>query len=163
MNMIRQCPPTLKIRPFRAGDARSTRTVYHNAVLNGTTAHYTHAQRIAWAGSRVASPEWARRLGGQHTLVATLEGRVVGFMSMDRQGYLDMAFVQPLLMGRGVAEKLYNGLESWAQKSGLTRIYTEASHLARPFFERRGWSTLTKQTVNIRGQDLENFKMEKRF
>lgn len=165
--MNKPCPPCVKVREFRPADAQATRAIFHDAVLAGTSAHYTRSQRVAWAGGRIAPPGWVTRLRRQHTLVATQDGRVLGFMSMatneDNSGYIDLAFVMPTLMGSGIATRIYAALEDWALKVGLTRFTTEASHLARPFFIRQGWTVEAMQTVDIRGQLLENFRMVKQF
>ncbi len=44
---------------------------------------------------------------------------------------------------------------------GVRRLYSEASHLARAFFERQGWSVVREQTVSPRGVPMTNFVMEK--
>ncbi len=159
--MARPCPPSVKVRPFLTSDAQATRAIYHDAVIGGTSAHYSRSQRLAWAGSRAVPPGWVKRLREQYTLVATLEGRIIGFMSMAKSGYLDLAFVLPAMMGSGIAARIYEALEAWARKSGLTALTTEASHLARSFFSKHGWKVVAAQEVEIRGQLLENFRMAK--
>jgi len=54
-------------------------------------------------------------------------------------------------------------VEEQALKLGFKRIYTEASRTARPFFERKDFRVIARQTVEKRGQSLENFLMEKLY
>jgi putative acetyltransferase len=83
-------------------------------------------------------------------------------MNLTNDGLIDMAFVLPEMMGRGVASTLYASIEDHAVSSGLSELRTEASHLARPFFERHGWRVINAQTVDCNGVTLENYYMTKR-
>lgn len=97
----------------------------------------------------------------QITHVAETEGRIVGFMSLTKAGRLDMAFVLPKMMGTGVSDRLYAAQEQAARDLKLTRLTTDASHLARSFFLKHGWTVLAAQKARTNGHDLENFSMEK--
>ena len=44
---------------------------------------------------------------------------------------------------------------------GITWFYSEVSITARPFYEKFGFKVAKEQTVEIRGQKLRNFVMEK--
>ncbi|MBO1405521.1 GNAT family N-acetyltransferase, partial [Vibrio cholerae] len=44
---------------------------------------------------------------------------------------------------------------------GITRFYSEVSITARPFYERFGFNVTQEQTIEVRGQKLCNFVMEK--
>ncbi|MEO1599208.1 MAG: GNAT family N-acetyltransferase [Pseudomonadota bacterium] len=93
-------------------------------------------------------------------MVAETDGaEIAGFMSLTPEGVVDMAYVAPKWMGKGVALVLYSALIARAREVGLARLTTDASHLARPFFERRGWRLLTEQQVERHGVRLTNFKM----
>jgi putative acetyltransferase len=70
-------------------------------------------------------------------------------------------YVHPAYEGRGVASALLNRLEDAAHRQGITRLFTEASITAKPFFERRGFEVLTAQVVAFRGEKFTNFQMEK--
>jgi putative acetyltransferase len=72
-------------------------------------------------------------------------------------------FVHPEFQGLGIASRLLSRVEDEARMLGLSRIYTEASRTARPFFERKGFRMITKKIVEKRGQTLENFLMEKPY
>ena len=46
---------------------------------------------------------------------------------------------------------------------GWPRLFTEASKAARPFFEAQGFSVVAEQEVEVRGERLTNYRMEKRL
>ena len=87
----------------------------------------------------------------------------MGFSDLTGDGCLDMMFVHPEFQGLGIASLLLSRVEQQALKLGFKRIYTEASRTARPFFERKGFRVIARQTVEKRGQSLENFLMEKLY
>ncbi len=149
------------IRQFTKQDAQATAKIFYDAVHRGSAGHYDQAQRQAWAPGVPALPDWLDRLAAQTTLVAERHGSIVGFMTLDTRGYIDLAFVSPDCMGQGVARLLYSAIEAEALTAGFDRLSTQASHQARRFFERQGWSVVRQQTVSPRGVVLTNFVMEK--
>ncbi|WP_281858092.1 GNAT family N-acetyltransferase [Litoreibacter halocynthiae] len=154
-------PRDLTLRPFAKGDGAASFDVFVDAVRNGAKEHYTTEQRAAWAPVDTMPATWEDRHLAATAFVAESERQLEGFMTLTAEGVIDMAFVRPSAMGTGITAQLYEKTEEAAHASGLTRLTTEASHLARPFFLRRGWNLLGAQTVQKRGQTLENFRMEK--
>ena len=154
-------PRHVRLRRFSDRDAKATYDIFFTAVRKGTAEHYSQFEREAWAGSSVQPENWQKRLSSQHTEVAEIEGRLVGFMSMKETGFLDLAFVLPNAMGAGVGGQIYAALEDWARESKLTKLTTHASHLLRPFLIKRGWQVVKAQTVLSNGREIENFLMEK--
>lgn len=151
------------LRDYKRSDAQATYDVFYNAVHRGTVAHYSRRERAAWVNSSTMPASWVGKLAEQFTRVALSEGRLVGFMSMERSGYLDMAYVLPSVMGQGVAARLYAELETWARDRLIPVLSVQASHLARPFLERQGWRLISEQTVLRNGLKLTNFTMEKQL
>jgi len=130
-------------------------------VRRGTRAFYDEAQRRAWAPEVPATASWLERIRAQTALVAERNGVLVGFMTMTAGGYIDLAYVAPRHIGKGVAKALYDAILAEALQEGRTKLRAEASHLARAFFERQGWSVVRRQTVARGGVRMTNFLMEK--
>lgn len=153
---------SLSVRSFDRSDADRLGEVFHRAVSEGAAARYTAEERAAWSPEPPRGDIWADRMGRVDTVVAERDGGPVGFMSLDPgSGYIDLAFVLPEEMGKGTADALYAVLEGRARARGLTRLSTEASLLAEPFFVRHGWLVLMRQTVVRRGVPLQNCRMQK--
>lgn len=152
---------TVVVRNFRKADAEATALIFYDAVRRGSGAHYTDTQKRAWAPSVPDIESWLARIAPQTALVAELDDRVVGFMTLTEEGCIDLAFVAPDQMGRGVATQLYVSLCEAAAVNGLRRLWTDASHAARRFFEREGWTVVKTQTAVRNGVALTNFRMEK--
>ncbi len=152
------------IRRGRPGDGPAARAVFHAAVHDGAAAHYSAAERAAWAPGPDMPADWETRLLAGTCLIAQDRlGRVTGFMTLADDGFLDYAYVLPRVMGKGVAGALYDALEQRARRAGIPTLSTEASHLAQRFLARRGWRVIARQSVIRNGVALTNFRMEKRL
>ncbi|ACE91357.1 MULTISPECIES: GNAT family N-acetyltransferase [Rhizobium] len=150
------------IRPYAPRDADATIEIFLRAIREVSSKDYLPAQIEAWAKVEDRSL-WAQRRISRPGWIAEIDGAPVGFSDLTDDGCLDMMFVHPEFQGLGIATRLLSRVEEEALNRGFTRIYTEASRTARPFFERRGFRVMARQTVEKRGQSLENFLMEKLY
>lgn len=151
----------MKIRAYRPGDADGLAHVFYRAVREGALGAYTSAQVAAWSPKPPKGAAWAQRLSTVRTFVADENGTPIGFMTLDDDGYIDLAFVLPEHMGRGVGASLYARLEDHASTHAMPRLTTQASLLAEPFFLRRAWSVTKRQTITRHGVELPNAWMAK--
>ena len=151
----------MEVRSFEPGDAGPLAVVFHRAVREGARARYDTAQVKAWSPEVPSEAKWSERLAAADTVVAAEGDQRVGFMSLNADGYLDLAFVVPEVMGRGVSDALYAVLETRARVRRLKRLTTQASLMAEPFFARHGWTVTRRQDVEIRNTLLKNAWMEK--
>ncbi len=152
--------PAITVRRFHLHDARPCREVFYEAVHQGAAAHYSKEQRQAWAPSRDMPPLWPDRLADQITYVGHGAEGIEGFFTLNHDGHLDLAFVRARQMGRGLAGRLYDACFADPAARDLTGAYTEASHLSRPFFLRRGWRVIARQEIERFGVYLTNFRMD---
>lgn len=152
--------PEISIRPLAADDGPHLARIFFCAVYDGTRAHYTFNQRRAWAGDAIEAARWqeAAEMTG---FVAQIDDEPVGFMTIDDAGHIEFAFVLPSVAGTGIGRKLYEAVEAKARAAGATTLTVEASEVAKPFFERQGWTALFRQSVVRRNVTLTNHKMEK--
>lgn len=148
------------VRDFELHDTEQTADVFFQAVRFGTKDFYSDKQRKAWAPQKPELSWWQTRLAKQTVKVAILDEAVIGFMTLDSDGKIDLAFVMPSAMGTGVSGKLYAAILQEAQLAGLRTLQTEASSLAQQFFKKRGWHTVQQQTIKRDNVELTNFLME---
>ena len=151
-----------QVRTARPEDAGALAEVFYLGVRRGARVAYSEAQCSAWCPEVPDGEGWVRRLDGLDIVLAEVSGQVVGFMALDvEQGLLDLAYVHPEHVREGHASALYAVIEGRARRAGLTRIETEASRLAEPFFLSQGWRVLARQEVERRGVLIPNARMEK--
>lgn len=150
------------IRPYTRADAPACFEVFRAGVQEGAAPAYSQEERNAWCPpDGVPGPDWAGKLDVAVARVALRGGAVIGFMTLHADGYLDFAYVRPDERRSGLAGALYEEIEAGARTAGITRIDTEASHLARRFFAKRGWQVDAAQHVIRRGVAIANFRMSK--
>ena len=141
------------IRPYRPEDRAAVNLVFYRAVREGAAAHYPAEELAAWAPTPDPDLSEPDKYLDQWCHVAEDGGRVTGFFSMDREGYLDMAFVIPEVLGNGTAAALYDTMMHSARTAGLTHFTVKAAHQSRQFLARRGWQLDHMQTFTENGTD----------
>lgn len=110
----------------------------------------TAEQRQARALETPSGPNWASRLDAQKTVVARKAGLPVGFMTLDSDGYIVLAFVKPDHQRQGIGGSLYARIEALAREARMTRVHSQVSYLDRGLFEQQGWEVVREQQ-NERG------------
>ena len=148
----------MELRPYESGDCPAMERLFCDTVHAVCRRDYAPEQLDAWAPGEVDREVWDRSCLAHHTLVAVEDGEIVGFGDMDESGYLDRLYVRWDRQGRGIATALCGALEAACP---VRPLRTHASLTARPFFEKRGYRVLRRQTVVRRGVSLDNFVMEK--
>jgi putative acetyltransferase len=151
------------IRAYERRDAAGVADVFYRSVREVALTGYTADQVKAWVPGRWDAEQEHRRSGdGRLVLVAVDEsGQVVAFVDLEPDGHIDRLFCAPEAAGRGVASQLYDRIETAAREQGIRRLFTEASELARRFFERKGFTVLERQDKILRGVPIHNYRMAK--
>ena len=147
------------IRPYHTGDIDTIIDIFQNAVRKTASKDYNRDQINAWA--TVDKERWLKRCSGKQVWIAEINNKAAGFTDLEANGHLDMMFVHPEFQNRGVAGSLLTTVEAGVRALHLRRIFTEASITAKPFFLNKGFSVIIEQLVEIRGQRMKNFRMEK--
>jgi putative acetyltransferase len=151
------------IRSYERRDADEVADVFYRSAHEVALSDYTPEQVSAWVPQRWDAVKEHQRSGdGRLVLVAEGEsGHVVAFIDLEPDGHIDRLYSAPEAAGRGVASRLYDGIEAAARDQGINRLYTEASELARRFFLRKGFAVLERQDKILRGVPIHNYRMAK--
>ncbi len=153
--------PSIHVRPFDSGDIDALIDIFRSSVRLVARRDYTLEQVSAWAPDEIDAAAWESRCAHRETYVAEIDGLPVGFTELEPDGHIDMMYVHPQRQGRGIASALLARVEAVARRQKLTRIFSESSITARPFFLCRGFSVIVSQVVSVRGRELINYRMEK--
>lgn len=148
----------MKLRAYRSEDCPELARLFYETVHTVNARDYTQEQLNAWAAGNVDLNTWNTSFLAHHTVVAEMDGKIVGFGDMDLSGYLDRLFVHKDFQHCGVATAICDALE---KSSSATKFTTHASVTARPFFEKRSYAVVKQQQVERRGVRLTNFVMRK--
>jgi len=88
-------------------------------------------------------------------------GSAIGFGQLQPLDRVAMLYIAAAWVGQGVGKALYGQLETIAQRQGVTQLRTEASHLARPFFQAQGFEVQRREWVVLGGVAIDRFVMLK--
>ena len=146
------------LRNYVKTDCAQLARLFYDTVHTVNAKDYSREQLDAWATGEVNLEAWNKSLQAHNTVVAEMDGQIVGFGDMDETGYLDRLYVHKDYQRRGVATAICDALE---QNTKAAEFTTHASITARPFFEKRGYTVVKVQQVERRGILLTNFVMKK--
>ena len=153
--------PQFALRPYLPDDVSVLREIFRDSIEGLTEDDYTVAQQEAWASAADDEAAFGKKLGGQLTLVATMQGSPVGFASLAGRDTIDMLYVHPAAAGLGVGAMLADALEKLAGARGAEKLAVDASDSARGFFEKRGYVAQQRNTVSVGDEWLANTTLSK--
>lgn len=151
----------MTIREYRSDDCSMLAQLFYDTVHTVNSRDYTNEQLAVWATGNFDLCEWDRSFSEHTTLIATCDNVIVGFADMGKHGYLDRLYVHKDHQGKGIATALISELERRAREENVICFETYASITAKPFFEKRGYTAQSQNTVIREGISLINFKMTK--
>jgi putative acetyltransferase len=161
--MSAQANPKLALRPYLPADALLLAEIFRASIEELTAEDYSEAQRGVWAAAADDEAAFGARLAQGLTLVATLGGSVVGFVSLKGADHLDLLYVHPAVAGQGIGAMLCDAVERLAAARGTARLTADVSDTARGFFERRGFVAQRRNTVSLGDEWLATTTMEKKL
>ena len=149
------------VRDFTFGDEPALQAVFYSAVHTIAASDYAPAQLDVWAPDRPDMKRWTVRIRAIRPFVVEEEGRVVGYADLQANGHIDHFYVSGTDARRGVGRILMDRIHARAQELELTRLFSDVSRTAQPFFERFGFLVLEHRTVVIGDVSLPNARMAK--
>ena len=153
----------MNLRGFRESDAADLAALTLAAIREVGARRYTSAQIEVWAARHPGPERFIDRHAAGDLILVSTDGddKTVAYALLERGGHLDMLYCHPDHTRRGLAEALLAEAERHARAGGVTRLFTEASELARPAFERTGYNVVNRRDFEIDGVAIHNFAMEK--
>lgn len=145
------------IRTYQSSDLKILVKLFYDTVHFVNSKDYSKKQVDVWASKTLDLVKWDQSLKEHYSLVALIDGKIVGFGDIDQTGYLDRLYVHYQYQGKGIAKAICSQLE----KSVNGKITVHASITAKGFFEHRGYQVIKKQEVKRQGISLVNYVMEK--
>ena len=146
------------LRDYTPSDCKTLAELFFHTVHIINAKDYSEEQLNAWATGHIDLEQWNCSFLSHYTVVAEIDGTVVGFGDIDNTGYLDRLFVHADFQHQGIATAICDKLE---QACHAEKIVTHASITAKGFFEKRGYKIVAKQQVERQGILLTNYVMER--
>ncbi len=151
----------IEIRKYEESDARILWDIHYHTIRNVNIRDYSQAQVEAWVPDNFDDSIWLKRMNGLNPFIAVIDNVIVGYTDLQPSGLIDHFFCHHEYQGQGIGKALMNHVLFVGNQRKLKRFHSEVSITARPFYEYFGFKVAQEQEVEIRGQKLRNFVMEK--
>ena len=151
----------MAIRKANIKDLGKLKQLFRDSILKSGKEHYSQAQLKVWSDRADVSSRWLGLIKEQYTILLEAENEVMGFASLRGEDYFDFLYVSQDQQGKGYAKQLYRAILAEAKKRGATKIYSDVSYMAKPFFLAQGFAVLKENENQLGEEILINFRVEK--
>ncbi len=151
------------LRPMLPTDVRGLAALFRASVTDLTGDDYDEDQQEAWVSAAEDEAAFGRKLASTLTLIASVDGEIAGFASLEGKDRISMLYVAPDRIRQGVATTLIDALVKLATARGAAKLTVDSSDTARDVFAKRGFGPVTRNTVSIAGEWLGNTTMERKL
>ncbi len=140
----------INIKKYKESDAPALWAIFYHTIHNVNICNYSKAQVEAWAPDEFDPEIWQRKMNF-----------ILPFAAKIENGLIDHFFCHYKYQGKGIGRSLMEHVISISQLEGISKLYSEVSITARPFYEKFGFKAVREQIVAVHGQKLCNFAMER--
>jgi putative acetyltransferase len=151
----------LIIRKAQLKDLGELKKLFRDSILKSGLPHYSPGQLKAWSEGSEDASRWEGLINDQFTLLIEENNQLLGFAYLRGKDYFDFLYVVYNQQGKGIAKQLYQAIITEAKTRGTTKITSDVSFMARPFFESRGFKVIKINENKLYGETLINFKVER--
>jgi putative acetyltransferase len=149
----------MQVRKFKSGEELELWQLFHDTIHQINKSDYTTEQTMAWSPDTPDIEQWRARIHGISPFVVEHEGTLLGYAGIQLTGYIDHFYIHHQWQRRGVGSLLMRKILEVAKENNISKLVSDVSITARPFFESWGFEVEQEQLVQIRGSILKNFKM----
>jgi len=153
----------IKLRTASQSDIKDIIALYQGTVRNINIKDYSPEQINVWAGGADNYERWQSAIKEQYFVLAEINGKLAGFSSIAKDGYLDFMYVHKDFQRFGVASELLNEIEKKAAEQNNAEIYSHVSKTARGFFEKMGYKHIKDLNDPYKGVMFINALMLKKL
>ena len=129
------------IRKARPEDAEEISRVHESSIRTHGPQHYDPEVVEGWADGISPARHREAMLSRESMFVAEIDGRIVGFGSVNvADGEIGAVYVDPEFTRQGVGKAILERLEDVARQAGLISLKLGSSLVALRFYEQNGYS-----------------------
>ncbi len=150
--------PAYTIRPYQKSDLLPLAKLYEQTVRQWAPALYSPAQVEAWATSPHDHERFSTLLEKAHTFVAvTATQDPIGFSGVEPNGRIASLYIGADQTRQGIGSALLQHAIAYATGQGIGPLWSEASILSRPLFERHGFQVTEPEHVMFNGVEFKRW------
>ena len=122
---------------------------------------YTKEELNAWAPENFDVFKFRSNLSGCLNLAAFEKGKMVGSLSMERDGYINRLYTHKDFLRRGIATALFKKAQLWAEEKGICELSLDSSKTAEAFYLKMGFVKSGISVMSHKGVVFRNTVMKK--
>ena len=122
---------------------------------------YTERELSAWAPDNFDRIKFQKALDGCYNTVMVDGNNIVGFLSLESDGYLNRLYTHKNHTGKGIATALLKDAENRAKENGISEIKLDSSKTAESFYLKNGFSECGVSVLTHNGVVFKNKTMHK--
>jgi GNAT superfamily N-acetyltransferase len=153
----------MMLRSYNSADTEALADLFTDTIHAINIRDYSAAQVAAWAPRPYDIQFWRERFARMQPIVVEMDDQPVGFCELETDGHIGCFYVHKDFQLKGIGTLMYKEIERKSAANGFTRLYSEVSITALPFFQKCGFNILALQEVTVRGEAMKNFRMEKKL
>lgn len=151
----------MKIRNYQYQDLEQIIELFNNSIRNVCKNDYNQAQINVWAKTpeTIDRNVWHQTFSQSNSWVVELDNKIVGFINIYNNGYLDKLYVDHKHQRCGIATLLCDQ----AENIPTSQVNSDVSKTALPFFTNRGYKVQSEETKIINHVPILRYKMQKKI
>jgi len=153
----------MKVRRLRKGEEIELWELFYNTIHSVNIRDYDENQIEAWAPGDFDVNIAIQKFTDIDPFVAIKNGKIIGYGDIQSDGLIDHFYCHHEFQRQGVGSALFSAIEKEAIINGISKMYSNVSITARPFFEAKGFAVKKEQVIKVRDQQLKNFRMVRRY
>ena len=131
----------------------------YNTVNQINSQDYNQTQIANWAPADYPIEQAIKKFRELNPFVVIKSEQIIAYADIQEDGYIDHFYCHHEFQRQGVGSLLFAKLEQQAIVSGITKMYSNVSITAKPFFEAKGFKVEKEQLLDMRGQKVKNYRM----
>lgn len=153
----------MRIRQMYPTEAKRLAELLYLSVHTLCVEDYSPEELRAWVPKKMDMKKFNASLFMSRNLVMVHDRTIVGFVCIERDGYVNRLYVHPDFVRRGIGSALLKTAEEWAKKRGVSRVRLAASKTALNFYKKQGYVPVDVEVVKKSDVVFNNTIMEKRL
>jgi GNAT superfamily N-acetyltransferase len=134
----------VQVQPAAEDDAADACNVIRNSILECCDDDHRGDAKVLEAWLCNKTPDFVLgliRAPNAFSVVATVDGKTVGFGAASATGEITLCYVAPSVRFRGVGKALLAAIEDHAARAGVEALRLESTRTARTFYLRNGFAS----------------------
>ena len=133
----------------------------YNSVHTVCKNDYTASELNAWAPEKFNKKKFLEAMQDCFNFVAVEKGEVVGFVSAEKDGYINRLYTHRDFLNMGIASRLLLKVEHYLYDRGVYNLSLDSSVTAIGFYSKKGFSPSGVSVMKKDGVVFRNTVMKK--